>query len=195
MAIHRSKVASVPCVVSKTSSLYLDDIEWSLNQLSHSTDFEVHRNWLAITHTLPISRWYYDVRVWRENIYNLFFDGCCRRHLSGVHTYSAFFTFSMAKFTLIALDYPPFFAYFEKLLSIPAFFIDSRIVDLSNLNYDAWSVIAYQRTTVIVTELVLGIVLLQWVQASTFSCHFIVSWQRPPRIVLYEDQLNRHCNE
>jgi hypothetical protein len=60
-----------------------------------------------------------------------------------------------------ALDYPPFFAYFEKLLSIPAFFIDPKIVDLQNLNYNAWSVTVYQRTTVILTELVLGAALLR----------------------------------
>lgn len=62
---------------------------------------------------------------------------------------------------LVALDYPPFFAYFEFLLSLPARLIDKRIVDLNNLNYSEWSVIAYQRSTVIITELVLGAALIR----------------------------------
>ncbi|KAI0750909.1 glycosyltransferase family 57 protein [Daedaleopsis nitida] len=95
-----------------------------------STDFEVHRNWLAITHSLPLSKWYYD---------------------------------TTSEWTL---DYPPFFAYFEKLLSIPAYFVDPRIVDLNNLNYGAWSVVAYQRSTVIFTELVLGIAVLKFARGA-----------------------------
>lgn len=47
-------------------------------------------------------------------------------------------------------------------MSIPARIIDKRIVDVFNLDYDAWSVIAYQRTTVILTELVLGAALLRY---------------------------------
>jgi len=46
-------------------------------------------------------------------------------------------------------------------MSIPAYWVDPQIVDLQNLNYDSWSVIAYQRSTVILTELVLGWALLR----------------------------------
>jgi alpha-1,3-glucosyltransferase len=57
------------------------------------------------------------------------------------------------------LDYPPFFAYFEYLLSIPASLIDPKMVDVKNLGYSAWSVISYQRTTVIISELVMALAL------------------------------------
>jgi alpha-1,3-glucosyltransferase len=47
-------------------------------------------------------------------------------------------------------------------MSIPAYFIDPAIVDLNNLNYSAWTVVVYQRSTVILTELVMGAALLRY---------------------------------
>lgn len=86
----------------------------------HSTDFEVHRNWLAITHSLPPKQWYLDeTSPW-------------------------------------TLDYPPLFAWFQKLLAMPAPLVDPVIVDVKKgLEYEAPMAVLYMRATVMLSDALL----------------------------------------
>lgn len=99
-----------------------------------STDFEVHRNWLAITHNLPLREWYYD---------------------------------TTSEWTL---DYPPLFAFFSYLLTLPARILlpnyASHLLELSSPPVEGSEVTAYMRGTVLLSELVMLVGLLSLLRIS-----------------------------
>jgi alpha-1,3-glucosyltransferase len=113
-----------------------------MNLFSHSTDFEVHRNWLALTHSLPLNQWYFEVGEpnFIGFVWSIFF---CEQNRS--------------EWTL---DYPPLFAHFEYGLSKFASYFDSAMLDVNNLNYASEKTKLFQRLTVITSEIVLALAIL-----------------------------------
>ena len=101
----------------------------------HSTDFEVHRNWMAVTSTLPVSQWY---------VPHPKCAACCESsYMSSVQMVLCLsrYTEETSEWTL---DYPPLFAWFEWLLAYPAALFDPAMLYVTKLPYISPECILFQ---------------------------------------------------
>lgn len=90
------------------------------------------------------------------------------------------------------LDYPPFFAAFEWLLSQAARYVDPAMLVVENLKYDSWRTIYFQRATVIFSELILLYALNRCAQSQIFLLKEITANRGYYRFIKSAPQANKH---
>ena len=96
----------------------------------------MHRNWLAITHSLPLKAWYKNNHTDEIDLPN---------------NNTSTTKFSKSEWTL---DYPPLFALMEFILSQIAYYADTEMLDIENLNYSSWRTVAFQKLSVVMTDVI-----------------------------------------
>lgn len=136
-AIHSKPESKTPLKYKRNFSLWniwvaATILKVLLFDTYHSTDFDVHRNWLAITNKLPLKDWY------------------------------------LEKTSQWTLDYPPFFAYFEWFLSqfVPQIVKDDGCLDIVEKGAYGWPTVVFQRSTVIISEILLFAILQTYINFS-----------------------------
>ncbi|CAM9120050.1 unnamed protein product [Discosporangium mesarthrocarpum] len=105
--------------------------------LYHSTDFEVHRNWLAVTHSLPLKEWYWDeTSEWTLD-------------------YPPFFAWFQASCLLCATMR-------RWGLSQVAVFVDADLVNVVPIYEPSQAAVIFQRVSVVATDLTLVLGVAMW---------------------------------